>query len=255
MSYVGESHWGAILSSISELKQEVGGDGDDDDEGDQPEHPLRGHANNTGDRSPQDVAPHAATGLSFLLGSSVNVTKDQLIASIPEKRVADRLLSLWFNSPDPFKPIVHAPTFQDEYRRFRRSPKETPVMWLGLTFAIFSQSASFGLRDIDMDTLQAQQILADVHKYHSLAASAAVLADFTKPKEYTLECLIIYAGPLRSKHMFANVWLMVGLILRLALRMEYHRDANHYPQSSASKSTTIPLAPVRNVSNVRTGGQ
>ncbi|KAK4550762.1 hypothetical protein LTR36_000341 [Oleoguttula mirabilis] len=226
--YVGESHWDAILNSISDLKQDLGDD--DDDEGDQPEHPLREDADNVDGTSPQGVSPHATTGIGFMLGSSVSVTKAQLIAAIPEKRVADRLLSLWFNAPDPFKPIVHAPTFQEEYKRFWLSPKDTPIMWLGLTFAILSNAASFGLRDLDPDTPQAQQILADVNRYHSLAASAAVLADFTKPKEYTLECLILYTGCLRSKNAFVNVWLMVGLIVRLALRMGYHRDAKHYPK-------------------------
>ncbi|KAK5129060.1 hypothetical protein LTR85_000393 [Meristemomyces frigidus] len=228
ISYVGESHWGAILNSISELKQDLGED--DDDEGYRPVHPLRGDADKLEDVPSESVSPHATTGIGFMLGSSVSVTKDQLIAAMPEKRVADRLLSLWFNSPDPFKPIVHAPTFQDEYKRFWRSPKDTPVMWLGLIFAILSLAASFGLRDIDPSCPQAQQILADVNKYHSLAASAAVLADFTKPKEYTLECLILYAGGLRSNNAFVNVWLMVGLIVRLALRMGYHRDAKHYPK-------------------------
>jgi hypothetical protein len=75
-------------------------------------------------------------------------------------------------------------------------------------------------------------VLAEVNKYHSLSASAAVLADFTRPKEYTIECLILYAAGLRSNNAFVNVWLMIGLIVRLALRMGYHRDPKHYPNIS-----------------------
>ena len=164
-----------------------------------------------------------------MLGNPNNVTREQLIKALPPKRICDRLLSLWFNSPDPFKPIIHAPTFQSEYRRFWQDQNKTPTMWLGLLFAILSLAESFGLRDVDASSATAQSCLEKVNKYHDLAASAAVLADFTKPKQYTLECLIAYTAGLRSNNAFVNVWLMIGLIVRLALRMGYHRDASHYP--------------------------
>lgn len=226
ISYVGESHWGAILNSISDLKRDLS---DDEEEEPDPAGSPESTLNGWGSVPMGGVQPHATTGLGFMLGEATSVTKDQLIKAVPEKKVADRLLSLWFNSPDPFKPIVHAPTFQDEYRRFWRNPKDTPIMWLGLLFAIMSLAASFGLRDSDPKSEQAQNILAEVNKYHTMAASAAVLADFTKPKQYTLECLILYAAGLRSNNAFVNVWLMIGLVVRLALRMGYHRDPSHYP--------------------------
>ena len=226
ISYVGESHWGAILNSIGELKRELSEEEEDEPD---PEGPPEATMNSWGSVPMGGVQPHATTGLGFMLGEATTVTKEQLINSVPEKKVADRLLSLWFNSPDPFKPCIHAPAFQDEYRRFWRSPKDTPTMWLGLLYSIMSLAASFGLRENNPNSPEAQAILVDVNKYHSLAASAAVLADFTKPKQYTLECLITYTAGLRSNNAFVNVWLMIGLIVRLALRMGYHRDQSHYP--------------------------
>lgn len=224
ISYVGDSHWQAILNGISELKRDLGdneeGEADQANgqgEADESEHDLFGNAFGNvplpslpgGDKG--DLQPHATTGLGFLIGSSNFVSREQLISSVPEKRVADRLLSLWFNSPDPFKPIIHAPTFQDEYRRFWRNPNDTPTMWLGLLYAILSLAASFGLRDTDPTSPNAQAILADVNKYHTLCGSAAVLADFTKPKQHTIECLILYSAGLRSNDAFVNVWLMIGV--------------------------------------------
>lgn len=225
ISYVGESHWGAILNSISNLKRDIGEEEEEEDIHESPEPTT----NSWGSVPIGNVLSHASTGLGFLIGDgNPTITREQLLNSIPEKKVADRLLSLWFNSPDPFKPIIHAPTFQDEYRRFWRNPKETPTMWLGLLYAILSLAASFGLRDSDPQSKAAQAILMDVNKYHTLSAGAAVLADFTKPKAYTLECLILYAAGLRSNNAFVNVWLMIGLVVRLALRMGYHRDPSRY---------------------------
>jgi len=226
ISYVGESHWGAILNSISDLKREIGdGEEEEEDTHNSPEQTM----NSWGLVPMGGVQPHATTGLGFMLGEEGRtVSRQELIKSVPEKRVADRLLSLWFNSPDPFKPIIHAPTFQDEYRRFWRSPNDTPTMWFGLLYAILSLASSFGLRETDPRSPEAQAVLVNVNKYHSLSASAALLADFTKPKQYTLECLILYSAGLRSNNAFVNVWLMIGLIVRLALRMGYHRDPSHY---------------------------
>jgi hypothetical protein len=72
-----------------------------------------------------------------------------------------------------------------------------------------------------------------VNKFHSLAASAAVFAEFASPKRHTIECLMMYAAGLRSNNALVNVWLMAGLITRLALRMGYHRDPDNYPAISA----------------------
>ncbi|KAI7030149.1 hypothetical protein KC362_g10123 [Hortaea werneckii] len=249
ISYVGGNHWNAILNSISELKQDLGEDresnedeeGDDDAEGDvSPAQARRGsqgpwpHGHSADSASPPDFRGQTqpSVEMGFIFESAGAVTKEQLIAAIPEKRTADRLLSLWFNSPDPFKPIIHAPTFQEEYKRFRREPKSTPTMWLGLLFSILSLAASFALRDSDPSSPRTKQVLADVTRYHSMAASAAVLADFTKPKAHTIEALILYTAGLRRDNAFMNVWLSIGLIIRLALRMGYHRDGKHYPNIS-----------------------
>ncbi|KAK3673094.1 hypothetical protein LTR78_006934 [Recurvomyces mirabilis] len=237
ISYVGEAHWGAILSSISELKRDLDDDEQEEETGPQlNENPLARGDNSTGGwpgtnpwHSENQDSVSSTSGLGFMLGNTPSLTKQQIITAVPEKRVADRLLSLWFNSPDPFKSIIHAPTFQDEYKRFWKDPVKTPTMWLSLLFAIMSLSASFGLRDVDPSSEQANKILDQVNKYHSISASAAVLSDFTKPKEHTIEGLIIYSAGLRSNNAFVNVWLMVGLIVRLALRMGFHRDAKHYP--------------------------
>jgi hypothetical protein len=95
---------------------------------------------------------------------------------MPEKRVADRLLSLWFNSPDPFKPIIHAPTYQEEYKQFWKDPKSASPSWLGLTFAILSLAESFGLRDADFGSAAAKACLARVENLHSLSAAAMMVS-------------------------------------------------------------------------------
>ena len=228
ISYVGETHWQAILNGISDLKKELG----DEQEEPEQENLNLSWGNGFGNIELDDIQPeeggisHASSnGLGLMIGSiGGKVTREQLISAVPEKRTADRLCALWFNSPDPFKPIIHGPTFQDQYRQFWRDPKDTPTMWLGLLFAILSLASSFSLRDVDPNSQVAKNMLMTVNRYHTLAGSAAVLADFTKPKAHTMECLMLYGAGLRSNDAFVNVWLILGLIVRIGLRMGYHRE-------------------------------
>lgn len=232
ISYHAPSHWQTILSSISDLKNELGDDDDIDDHG-AGDDATTVNSDRSKTLPEHQTQPRANTELGFLVGNPIHVTKDDLIKAMPEKKVADRLLSLWFNSPDPLKPIIHAPTYQDEYKQYWKDPTAATVSWLGLTFAILSLAESFTLRDADPRSAPAKACLVRVEKLHSMSASATVLADFTTPKKYTLECLIFYTAGLRSSDGFMKVWLMIGLVLRLSLRMGYHRDPKFYPNISA----------------------
>ncbi|KAF2206676.1 hypothetical protein CERZMDRAFT_119270 [Cercospora zeae-maydis SCOH1-5] len=232
ISYVGESHWQAILNGISELKRELGDEQDDElAEAESPEQMVvdvygtltMSHA------AAQDLAAEQrSSDLGLMLGGAGGaggaMTREQLIKAVPQKRVADRLCALWFNSPDPFKPIIHAPTFQDQYRNFWRDPKKTPTMWLGLLFAILS----LAVRKL-VPRNRDNRLLAEVTRYHSLAGSAAVLADYTKGQAHTMECLMLFGAGMRSTEASVSAWLVIGLVVRLGLRMGYHRDADNHP--------------------------
>lgn len=235
VSYHGAGHWQTILSSISDLKNELENDEDVAEntttQDDAPD--ARSGDSLDANFGGSDATSHGVSELGLLIGNPQRVNKDDLIKAMPDKRTADRLLSLWFNSPDPFRPIIHAPTYQDEYKQYWKDPKQATASWLGLTFAILSLAESFSLRDVDPSSAAAKTCLAKVERLHSMSASAAVLADFTTPKKYTLECLIFYTAGLRSNDGFMKVWLMTGLILRLSLRMGYHRDPKYYPRLSA----------------------
>ncbi|GAB7346633.1 hypothetical protein MBLNU459_g1770t1 [Dothideomycetes sp. NU459] len=223
-TYVGEGHWASILNSISDLKRDFD-DGEDED-GDLAEWQQ--------DDKPSELAT-GPPNLSGLLRAPKRITRTELLESIPPKHVVDPLVAAFWNSPDPFKPVLHGPQFQNEYRQFWREPKKAPVMWLSLLLAVMSLGSSAKLRpESDYASVTAQAAIAEANKYHELAAAAAVLADYTTPKAYTVEALILYAGAFRSLNAFFDVWLLMGVVLRLALRMGYHRDGDHYNLSPYS---------------------
>lgn len=218
--YVGDSHWSAILNEFSDLKRDLS-----EDEGSESDDSETDEEDDLDERNP--------AGITSLLQSPARMSKAELIQQLPQQSLVDRYVSQWFNAPDPFKTFVHSSTFQDEYGRFWKDPARTPTMWIGLLYAIISLSARIPyLRNQDPGSPEAQASLLEALKYHELAASAAILADYTKPKRYTIECLMMYISGLRSQLAFVDTWQLLGLVMRLALRLGYHRDGSHFPNLS-----------------------
>lgn len=215
VTYTGETHWQTILSSLNDIQKDLA----EEEEG-------------TEVKDSSAAPDHHSAHVSFILGSTKALTRDELIAMVPEKRTVDRLLSLWFNSPDPFKIVIHAPTFQEVYKRFWKD-QSVPTMWIGLLFAILGLAEAFGLRNGVPSSQATRDCIERVRRYQLLTASAAVSAEYLKPKEYTIECLLLYMAGLRNGSGAVDAWIVMGVIVRLALRMGYHRDPGHYPKITA----------------------
>ena len=73
----------------------------------------------------------------------------------------------------------------------------------------------------------------ELYRKHTI--DCLVLADYSKPKPYTLETFVLFlqADYYRSADTQAPIWMLLGIITRLAFRMGYHRDPKHYPNISA----------------------
>lgn len=56
----------------------------------------------------------------------------------------------------------------------------------------------------------------------------------TAPSKYTLESLLfnIHGEFVRRRDAHLGVWILTGILIRLAMRMGYHRDADNYPRIS-----------------------
>lgn len=64
------------------------------------------------------------------------------------------------------------------------------------------------------------------NSYRYSMAQCLILADYTKPHRYVLEALTIHFQGEHSQNSDSQIslWVLVGIIVRLAMRMGYHRD-------------------------------
>lgn len=213
-NYVGTSHWTSVLDGISDLKRELEDDADEID------------SDGESSKGEDDVS-----NIGSLLRSPKRLTKMELLQSLPPKSEVDILVSMWFTASDPFKPILHKVQFEKEYRQFWKNPPATSSMWLGLLFAIMCQGSISRSQSIKNSGQKDSDTRAEVDKYLELSASAIVLADYTKPKPFVIEALLFYAAAWRSRAPAFEMWLLLGVIVRLALRIGIHRDGRHYGSS------------------------
>lgn len=76
------------------------------------------------------------------------------------------------------------------------------------------------------------KILADL--YRTRAAQCIMAADVTRPSEYMIETLILYSlvEYIDQSDGDIGVWMIAGMIGRLALQQGYHRDPSQHPDMS-----------------------
>ncbi|KAH6694968.1 fungal-specific transcription factor domain-containing protein [Leptodontidium sp. MPI-SDFR-AT-0119] len=202
-TYVGATHWAAILEDIEEVKSyfEEAEEVTDDD----------------------DIRPYS----SLAFNAQSPATKPDLISALPTRLVVDRFISRYFNSNSPSLQIMHRPSFQRAYKRFWADPEGTPISWLALVYAIMIQAAVAVLGSGEEFADLRGSPMEMVHTYRECCVQCLVLSNYTKPGPYTMETLSLYMETefLLSIGDQVHCYLLCGNAIRLALRMGLHRDA------------------------------
>jgi hypothetical protein len=204
---------------------------------------------NNYERIKQSKPRTAIDGPAFLFNSNAPLTDDELRAKLPPKSAVDKLVTRYFNSHDAVVHIMHSPTFHQKLRDHWKDPSKTSIIWLGLLNAVLclamqsyhkigdeplewkgtfirasSDFSNFALTNLG-------QTLDLAAEYRLRAVQCLVNSDYTKSSVYTLETLILYVNGEYSSRWDAEVglWVIVGMVVRLAIRMGYHRDPSNYP--------------------------
>ncbi len=68
-----------------------------------------------------------------------------------------------------------------------------------------------------------------------------ILADYTQPHEFLIEalCLHLYAEYVSSRDAKSSVWVLIGMIVRLAMRMGYHQPSQPTLTSAPFQVSTL----------------
>jgi hypothetical protein len=221
--YVGEAHWAALLNEIGEVKnyfvahkQEY-------------EAQMEKVA-----QSRREMGTDVGAGPALLFGATVPPSRSEILAQIPSRYMSDILIGRYFNTFDPATHILHGPTFQRQYNAHWQDSSKTSIVWVAMLFAMMRLAMlSYGREGDEPPEFRGkcQDLAAN---YRTQMAHCLITADYTKPHNYIIETLIfhLHAEYTSNRDAEASVWVLVGMIARLAMRMGYHRDPKFFPNLS-----------------------
>lgn len=104
----------------------------------------------------------------------------------------------------------------------------TPVAWLGLLFAILGLASAAILGSPDVSPDDGRDPTELLSSYRECCVQCLLLSNYTRPGLHTIETLSIYMEGefLLSKDDSVHCFLLVGNVVRLAMRMGLHRDSS-----------------------------
>ncbi|KAH8676192.1 hypothetical protein BX600DRAFT_196735 [Xylariales sp. PMI_506] len=217
--YIGQEHWHTLLADISEVKNF-----------------YASHKKDL-EKSYERVLsskPATARESPIFLLSSPPASETELRAELPAKSAITTLVSRYFNSLDTAVSIIHGPTFQKQLRDHWQDPAKSHIMWVGLVYSMLCLAMLSYHKVGDEPPEWKGRSLELAAEYRLRTVQCLVVADYTKPVQYTVETMVLYLFGEWSSRWDADLglWLITSLITRIAFRMGYHRDAEWFPSIS-----------------------
>lgn len=214
--YFGDSHWHMVLADIAEVKNY-----------------FSNHKKEL-DRNYEKIKlskpSTARDGPAFLFSAHIAASDVELRSELPPKSAVDKLVTRYMNSYDPAVHIIHSPTFHKQLQTHWQDPSKTSVVWLGLLYSILCLAMQ-SYHKIGDEPLEWKGRTLDLAaEYRLRTVQCLVNSDYTKSDMYTIETLMLYVqGEYNSRwDAEVGIWVIVGMIVRLSMRMGYHRDPSKY---------------------------
>ncbi|KAJ0145129.1 hypothetical protein HZ326_12153 [Fusarium oxysporum f. sp. albedinis] len=214
--YTGSSHWATILEDIQQLRDELTDDGSDIvSEGSSP--------------FASGLIQQSQTARISLLANVSCLPVDQILALVPPRKIVDRYIFQYFNTFDSI--ILHRGKFLAEYANFWVNPSGASIIWVGFLFSIMSMAVSLQKKEAGVHGVSASELQTTLDTYRTLTIHCLVAGDYLRSSAHTVETLILHFAVDQEADADANIgnWVLMGVIIRIAMRMGLHREPSHWP--------------------------
>ncbi|KAK4128261.1 hypothetical protein N657DRAFT_607448 [Parathielavia appendiculata] len=215
--YLGEEHWHTILLDIAEVRNYFANHKKD--------------LEKSYERIKQTKPPNAKQPPTLLMGATP-ATEVELRAELPPKSTVLALCARFFANMESACSIVHQPTFYQQLRDHWQDPPKTPIMWLALLYSILCMAMLSYHKVGDEPPEWKGRVLDLANEYRLRTVQCLIAGDYTRPSQHTLEALLMYCFCEYSSRWDSDVglWLLGSIVVRIALRMGYHRDGKSFPE-------------------------
>ncbi|KAL2062308.1 hypothetical protein VTL71DRAFT_6574 [Oculimacula yallundae] len=209
-SYVGSTHWSAILEDIHDLKSILTGTQDT----------LNDNTIIQSECSPRWD--------ETIFGVSSNYTLDQIVSQyLPPRIEVDRCLSTYFQGETYIVPFIHTYQFQRQYREFWVNTTGANPLWLSILFSICHLSTLIGRStSIGSPYAPRNESTNGNIEFHAAAGQCLVLGKYHQAREFSVQALALYGQckNLQALDPSRDVGTILSLIVRMSYEMGFHRD-------------------------------
>jgi hypothetical protein len=200
----GATHWSAMLDDIDELRCVMTDHDEFDDTG-------------------TDSKSYDAHGVLF--GTQKALPYHYVLSQfLPTRQKADRLVGAYFRSKTVAAPFIHTGQFRRLYQIFWNNPPASSPLWASILFSILGISA-----DVLSRTSGAEEN-GKLSRFATAAAHCLVAGEYHRPQRFSVEALLLYAHAkcLKGENFGPDIAILFGTLVRLAIVMCYHRDADNF---------------------------
>ena len=118
-----------------------------------------------------------------------------------------------------------------------KEPNETPLMWIGLLFSILGLASYFYAvsgEELHIMPEPFTSMWEMSRLFRDRTAQCLVEVNYLHPRRYTVNALCFYYAleKFQARDSEFGAYVVLGIIVRVAMRLGYHRDASHYPSIS-----------------------
>ncbi|KAJ5899938.1 hypothetical protein N7495_004682 [Penicillium taxi] len=110
-------------------------------------------------------------------------------------------------------------------------PSQTQIVWIAMLFAIMRLAMLSYHREGDEPPEFKGKAMDMAGSFRHSVAQCLTMADYSKPHAWLIESLIfhLHGDFSQTREADVSVWVLTGVIARLAMRMGYHRDSKPFP--------------------------
>jgi hypothetical protein len=212
-TYVGSTHWSAILDDIHELK-------------------VAARTTAAVEKS-DEFMPLQRTSIhqsgDVIFGSARDCSLQQINSlHLPTRAELDRLLAKYFSGKTYILPFIHTSQFQRQYRDFWKGSEKCNPLWLSILFSICYITSRLG--DTTDSTHGSSTIPGkSLVNFHVAAGKCLVLGQYQRPQKFAPEALVMYAHCKNLAYLDPSreAGVILSIAIRMAYEMGYHRDPDH----------------------------
>ncbi|EHK26192.1 uncharacterized protein TRIVIDRAFT_35336 [Trichoderma virens Gv29-8] len=212
-SYHGATSWTALVESIRDIQDILVAD-------------------------QESGSPEEAAEPELLLGDMPPITIKEVMVALPSRQDADKLIMAYFKAKFIAVCLIHTHQFKRRYDAFRADPSSTSFLWISILFSILSIGTMI-TNTKEPDTLSSSSSSTssapDSRFYMVKAAQCLIAGQYLRGKRFSVEALLMHAHSRNVQKLDSDssLWSLYGMVVRLAQRQGYHRDAVKIPGSRA----------------------